>query len=71
MNVLSQDLTLDTRTGTLMAVIPGISGFAAALLLHEPVSIMLAPGLVLVCVGAWIGSKSQLPDAGKNYALRE
>ena len=60
-----------TKTGTLMAAIPGISGFAAALFLHEPVSIILASGLVLVCVGAWIGSKSQLPDQGGKHAKRE
>lgn len=60
-----------TRTGAMMALIPAISGFAAIPILNETVSILLATGLVLVCIGAWLGSKSQIAVKGGPDAIRK
>lgn len=48
-----------TKVGTLMALIPAIAGTAAAPLLGEPLSPWLMAGLVLVSLGAWVGSQTR------------
>jgi drug/metabolite transporter (DMT)-like permease len=50
-----------TRMGTLMALVPAASGFAAAPLLGEPLSGWLIAGLALVSTGAYVGSLNQIP----------
>ncbi|MBX9844717.1 MAG: hypothetical protein K2Z80_23205 [Xanthobacteraceae bacterium] len=39
-----------------MTVNPFVSGLLAAVMLHEPVTLQLAAGLVAVCVGLWIAT---------------
>ncbi len=48
-----------TKVGTLMALSPAIAGTAAAPLLGEPLSPWLMAGLVLVSLGAWVGSQTR------------
>ena len=48
-----------TKVGTLMALIPAVAGTAAAPLLGEPLSPWLMAGLVLVSLGAWVGSQTR------------
>jgi len=48
-----------TKVGTLMALIPAVAGTAAAPLLGEPLSPWLVTGLVLVSLGAWVGSQNR------------
>ena len=47
------------KVGTLMALIPAVAGTAAAPLLGEPLSPWLMAGLVLVSLGAWVGSQTR------------
>lgn len=44
------------RTGSLMALVPAISGFLAVPVLGEAVSWWIAAGLLLVTAGAWLGN---------------
>lgn len=46
-----------TRLGMLMALVPGLAGIAAVPLLNEPLSPSAFVGLVLVCLGAWLGNR--------------
>jgi drug/metabolite transporter (DMT)-like permease len=45
-----------SRVANTMTVNPFVSGLLAALILHEPVTVQLAAGLVAVCVGLWIAT---------------
>ncbi|MHB8912686.1 MAG: DMT family transporter [Lysobacter sp.] len=49
-----------TRLGMLMALVPGLAGIAAVLLLNEPLSLWVLTGLVLVCFGAWLGNRPNI-----------
>jgi drug/metabolite transporter (DMT)-like permease len=50
-----------TRIGTLMALVPAISGIAAAFLLGEALSPWLIAGLAAASTGAWVGTLDSLP----------
>jgi len=45
-----------SRVANTMTVNPFVSGLLAALILHEPITVQLAAGLVAVCVGLWIAT---------------
>jgi drug/metabolite transporter (DMT)-like permease len=45
-----------SRVANTMTVNPFVSGLLAALILHEPVTVQLAAGLVAVCIGLWIAT---------------
>lgn len=59
------------RTGSLMALVPAISGFAAVPVLGEPVSWWIAAGLLLVSAGAWLGNLNHPIIARRSHAVRE
>jgi drug/metabolite transporter (DMT)-like permease len=46
-----------SKVGVFMALVPGISGIAAIPLLHEPLTIFVALGIVFTSFGAWLGSR--------------
>lgn len=48
-----------TRVGTLMALVPAVAGTTTAPLLGEPLSPWMVTGLVLVSLGAWVGSQNR------------
>ncbi len=45
-----------SRVANTMTVNPFVSGLLAALILHEPLTVQLAAGLVTVCIGLWIAT---------------
>jgi drug/metabolite transporter (DMT)-like permease len=59
------------RTGSLMALVPAVSGFAAAPILGESLSSWITAGLLLVSAGAWLGNIDHWIFARRNHAVRE
>jgi drug/metabolite transporter (DMT)-like permease len=54
-----------SRVANTMTVNPFVSGLLAALILHEPVTVQLAAGLVAVCVGLWIATTEAASKAAQ------
>jgi drug/metabolite transporter (DMT)-like permease len=46
-----------TRLGAVMATVPAVAGLGATLVLGEPFSLWLLAGLILTCIGAWMGTR--------------
>lgn len=59
------------RTGTLMALVPAISGLAAIPILGESVSSWIIAGLLLVSMGAWLGNLDRPIFAGSGHGARQ
>jgi drug/metabolite transporter (DMT)-like permease len=54
-----------SRVANTMTVNPFVSGLLAALILHEPVTVQLAAGLVAVCAGVWIATTEPASKAAQ------
>jgi drug/metabolite transporter (DMT)-like permease len=54
-----------SRLGILMALVPGLAGFAAVPLLNESLSPWVLAGLVLVSLGAWFGNLHSINNQRK------
>jgi drug/metabolite transporter (DMT)-like permease len=55
-----------TRVANTMTINPVVAGLLAALILHEPLTLQLAVGLVAVCCGLWIATT----EAANRTALK-
>jgi drug/metabolite transporter (DMT)-like permease len=54
-----------SRVANTMTVNPLVSGLLAALILHEPVTVQLAAGLIAVCIGIWIATTEAVGKAAQ------
>jgi drug/metabolite transporter (DMT)-like permease len=54
-----------SRVANTMTVNPFVSGLLAALVLHEPVTVQLAAGLIAVCIGLWIATTETVRKAAQ------
>lgn len=58
----AQEALGPARMGALMALVPAVSGFLAALLLNEELPPALAAGLVCASAGAWLAAGAVAPQ---------
>lgn len=57
--------------GTVMSIVPILSGFSALFVFNEPLTPELVVALILVSVGAWIADTTLFQSKGELHAVRE